>query len=100
MDRLERHRSLIDATDEQILRLLHQRMRIASRVGALKRRQGLPVVDPQREGRVLRRVAELNDLAQSPLDRSSVLCIFRSIIQASRRTQLSPRTSSPSRNAK
>ncbi len=93
MDALRRHRELIDATDEQILRLLHRRAEIASRLGALKRRAGLPIVDPQRERTVLRRVTELNDLAQGPLDRSSVTRIFRSIIHASRTTQMSKRNS-------
>jgi chorismate mutase len=86
------HRARIDSLDEQILALLNQRIGIASELGILKAGAGLAVVDAEREGKVLRRVARLN---RGPLDQGSVLRIFGAIIEAARRAQLRAEASRP-----
>jgi chorismate mutase/prephenate dehydratase len=81
---IEKWRSEIDLLDGELLRLLNERARIASELGALKISSGLPVYDGRRERQVLARLCESN---QGPLDRESVSSIFRCIIRESRRLE-------------
>ena len=81
---IEDWRDEIDAIDGELLRLLNARLRIAIKVGALKRAAGLPLNDHEREQQVLGHLRELNE---GPLDDETVARLFRSIIQESRRLQ-------------
>jgi chorismate mutase / prephenate dehydratase len=81
---IEKWRSEIDILDSELLRLLNERARIASELGALKVSSGLPVYDGRRERQVLARLCESN---QGPLHRESVSTIFRCIIRESRRLE-------------
>ena len=81
---IERWRSEIDELDEELLRLLNMRARLAMKVGALKRSTGLPLRDPEREEFVLRHLQELNN---GPLDQQAVARLFRRIIRESRRIE-------------
>jgi chorismate mutase / prephenate dehydratase len=82
--RMEQCRAEIDSIDAELLRLLERRAEVASEIGALKRRAGLPICDPGREREVLRRVRQRNPGA---LDDLGVMRIFRSIMRESRRLQ-------------
>jgi chorismate mutase-like protein len=77
-------REEIDRVDEELLRLLNRRARLAAEIGELKRRAGLPVLDPAREREVLsrRRAADAG-----PLGRGAVVRIFRRIVRESRRVE-------------
>ena len=79
---IEQWREEIDILDVELLRLLNERARIASELGALKESSGLPVYDGRRERQILARLCQSN---QGPLDRGSVSSIFRCIIRESRR---------------
>ncbi len=57
-DELERLRERIIALDEELVRLIGERRDLALRIGELKAGLGLPVLDPAREARVVRRAAE------------------------------------------
>ena len=81
---IEDWRNEIDAIDGELLRLLNARLRIAIKVGALKRTAGLPLNDREREREILSQLRELND---GPLDDETVVRLFRQIIQESRRLQ-------------
>ena len=83
---VEHWRSEIDILDSELLRLLNERARIVSELGALKVSSGLPVYDGRRERQVLARLCQSN---QGPLDRESVSAIFRCIIRESRRLEAS-----------
>lgn len=83
---VEQWRSEIDILDAELLRLLNQRARIASHLGALKVSSGLPVYDGRRERLVLARLCESNP---GPLNRESINSIFRCIIRESRRLEIS-----------
>ena len=48
---IERWRNEIDEIDEELLRLLNMRARLAIKVGSLKRASGIPVRDREREVR-------------------------------------------------
>lgn len=91
---IEHWRHEIDELDEELLRLLNMRARLAMKVGALKRAAGLPLRDLEREQFVLRHLQELNN---GPLDQEAVTRLFRRIIYESRRTEslMADRANSP-----
>ncbi len=81
---IEDWRAEIDALDEELLRLLNARARLALKVGASKRSAGLALCDRTRERAVLTRVCRAN---RGPLDERAVAAIFRLIMRESRRVQ-------------
>jgi chorismate mutase len=81
---LEALRSTIDDLDRRILELLAERVRVVLSVGDYKRRNGLAVYDPERERRMLERLARM---APKPLDGDTVRRIFERLIDESRRIE-------------
>jgi chorismate mutase/prephenate dehydratase len=80
--RLDDIRARIDSLDEQILRLISDRARLAQQVGASK--SGAPVrardfYRPEREAQVLRRIVKRND---GPLSDEEMVRLFREIMSA------------------
>lgn len=75
-EELAKLRAGIDRIDEEMLRLLSERGRLAQRVGEIK--QG-NLYRPEREAQVLRRIAALN---AGPLPEAAVRTIFREIMSA------------------
>src|SRR5215213_8191934 len=73
-------RAEVDAVDEEIVRLLDQRARLARRIGEIKRDNGLQAYAPARERAVLDRVASLGagDFPARGLE-----AVFREIISSS-----------------
>ncbi|HEX9108497.1 MAG TPA: chorismate mutase [Longimicrobiales bacterium] len=58
-EHLEELRSEIVAVDGQLVALLARRLALVEEVGRVKRRLGLPTLDPTREAEVVRRAAQL-----------------------------------------
>ncbi|HEX8474093.1 MAG TPA: chorismate mutase [Pyrinomonadaceae bacterium] len=81
---IEDCRTKIDAIDDELLRLLNERARIALEVGESKRSEGRSLCDRTREQEVIERVCHANT---GPLDSHAVESIFRRIIRESRRVQ-------------
>lgn len=81
---IEHWRKEIDDIDEELLRLLNMRARLALKVGALKQAAHLPFCDPDRERIVLGRLQAINS---GPLDEHAVGKLFRRIIRESRRVE-------------
>ena len=81
---IEHWRKEIDEIDQELLRLLNMRARLAIKVGTLKQAADLPFCDPERERYVLGRLQDLND---GPLDQLAVGKLFRRIIRESRRVE-------------
>jgi len=79
---LEDWRAEIDQLDNELLRLLNRRARIACALGAVKIAAGLPAYDSRRERQVLARMCAAN---QGPFEKESVTRIFRRIILETRR---------------
>jgi chorismate mutase len=82
---LARCREEIERIDDEIVALLARRMALGKRTGELKREAQLPILDPDREAAVLRRVAAL--ASDSALPAEPVDAIFREIVSMSRRAQ-------------
>ena len=66
MESLNELRQDIDALDAQLAALYRRRMDVAARIAAVKREQGLPVLQPEREREIRARLAELAAPALQP----------------------------------
>ena len=77
-------RESIDSIDDEILQLINQRLSIARRIGLIKSRKGVQVVDPERENSLIQR---LNMFNRGPLSKENLYHIFREIITVSREIQ-------------
>ena len=74
-------RSLIDATDRELLAVLNRRAALANEVGELKRQEGSPVFRPEREAQVINGLEAANP---GPLKNASLANIWREIMSACR----------------
>lgn len=76
-------RERIDAIDEQILELLSQRARAAQDVGEVKHAAAVdgPVLRPEREAQVIRRLQQLN---RGPFPREAIASVWTEVISACR----------------
>ena len=81
---LDELRRGIDAVDQQILKLLHERVRLVMAVGEYKRERGIPVYDPNRERALLDRLCKA---AEPPLDADTIRRIFERLVDESRRIE-------------
>ncbi len=76
---LQRLRRDIDAADDQVLRLISERAKLAHRIGEIKAGN---IYRPEREAQVLSRLAEFNAASGGPLPAGAVRQIFREIMSA------------------
>ncbi|MEX2571850.1 MAG: chorismate mutase [Gemmatimonadota bacterium] len=83
---LARIRSEIEKIDRSLIELIAERVRLARRVGVVKRSAGLPTLDPPREAAVVRRAGVL--AREVGLDDEDVRYIFWHLIGLSRRIQM------------
>jgi chorismate mutase/prephenate dehydratase len=79
-DELEGLRAGIDVVDEEIVRLLDERARLARRIGEIKLAEGLEAYAPARERRVLDRVSLLS---RGDFPKAGLEAVFREVISAS-----------------
>ncbi len=85
MSEIERLRETINAIDEQIVRLLTERARVALAIGRTKRALGIPLHDAARENAVLERAQTLN---QGPASDRALQAVYRNIIDMCLEVQL------------
>ena len=81
MNELEQLRQQIDAIDRQLLLLFLERMQVCSRVADYKRKIGMPVLDAEREKRVL---ADKLKLLREPGMEAEVYEFFNAVMSISR----------------
>jgi chorismate mutase / prephenate dehydratase len=74
-------RAKIDQLDQQLVKLMNERARLALEIGKVKNDSGLAAYAPAREDEVLCRVVKLND---GPLADRSLRAVFRELISGSR----------------
>lgn len=74
-------RGRIDAIDRKLVELLNERARCAMEIGHLKRSQGLPVYQPDREREILTNVESAN---RGPLEDTAVRRLFERVIDEAR----------------
>jgi chorismate mutase len=79
-------RAQVEAIDAQLVELIAARQAAVREIGAFKREQGKPVLDPEREAQVLRRVAELARAAG--LEEEELRDVWRKLLAMARRVQM------------
>jgi chorismate mutase len=77
-------RSEIDRLDSQLLVIFNQRAQLALKIGELKKIDGLPIFDPDREKRIFQRMKSEN---LGPLDDGAIVRLFERVIDESRRLE-------------
>jgi chorismate mutase len=82
---LEATRAEIERVDEAIVFLIGERLRLARRVGELKRTAGLRVLDPGREAAVVRRAGAM--ARDRGLDDEAIREVFWRLIEMARAAQ-------------
>jgi len=78
---LKEHRSEMESIDEQIIRLIHRRMGISKKIFEVKRAEGRPIIDPDRERWVLSHAMDL--AVELNLDAGAIKSIFETLIEMS-----------------
>ncbi len=78
---LDSQRSKIDRIDQELVKLVNERARIALAIGKLKSQAGLSAYAPVREDEVLARVLALN---KGPVSERCIRAVFRELISGSR----------------
>ena len=91
--RLEELRERIVDVDDEIIRLIGERRDLVLEIGRIKNSLGLPVLDPAREARVVRRVAERSRALG--VDEELTRDVIWRIISSARQTQSERGSSDP-----
>lgn len=82
--KIEDWRIRIDELNDEIIALLNKRATYATEIGKIKREQGLPVFDAEREQLVLEKVSAMT---KGPLTPESIKNIFQVIMQETRKVE-------------
>ena len=82
---LDELRKNIDAIDREILALLNRRAATAKKIGSIKLKAGLPMVDRKREAEVIRKIVRENE---GSLDSDAAARIYSEIIKETRQIQI------------
>ena len=85
---LEDLRKEIDKIDDQLLKLLNERIRVVNEVGAFKRHTQAPIYRPEREKAIVERLSRQHE---GPLTKAAIEAIFLEIFAVSRNYELPER---------
>src|SRR4030042_1225005 len=83
MEDLHKKRTRIDEIDEELIKLINERAKVAKDIGALKQKQGIGVVDPEREKGVLGKVKAHSEVISS----EDIEAIWAEIMSACKKVQ-------------
>jgi chorismate mutase/prephenate dehydratase len=83
--RIDDLRKKIDETDTNIVKLIGERIRIADEIGKEKKKEGKPIVDKEREKRVLENVKSI--ARGQNINQDNMENIYRQIIATSKKAQ-------------
>ena len=86
---LDECRKRIDQIDTQVILLLNQRAETAKHIGSLKAQAGIPIVDDEREAKILQKVSRDNS---GELSDEAAARIYRQILLESRQIQVNIRS--------
>ena len=83
VEELKKLREEIDRIDEEILKLLNERAKIAKRIGEIKNKYNLPIHVPEREREIFEKVLKINkEKFGEFFPNDALLHIYREIISA------------------
>ena len=87
-DGLKQLRNTLDNIDNQLLKLLNQRMEVVSKVGALKAQSGGAIYRPEREKAIINRLADISSKENTLLTKKAIEALFLEIFAISRNLEL------------
>lgn len=82
--KLKEKRKRMNLIDQKLLSLLNQRLRLALKLGEIKREMGKKIYDPGREKEVLEGLALKN---KGPIKEEDLIKIFKTVIKVCREYQ-------------
>lgn len=85
MSDINKYRKAIDSIDDELLKLLNERMKSVKAIGALKQTSGTSIYRPEREREILDRLDKANDGA---LNAAAIEAIFLEIFAVSRNLEM------------
>ena len=85
MPNLEEFRLKIDAIDDELLKLLNERMTYVKNIGELKQSLGAAIYRPERERAIVNRLKSQN---LGPLDQNAIEAIYGEVFAVSRNLEL------------
>jgi len=91
MKSLDECRKAIDTIDDEILKLLNERMKIVHRVGEIKNSSGGAIYRPEREKAIIDRLEAQSKKAGGALNKNAIEAIFLEIFAVSRNLELPER---------
>ena len=81
---IDDYRKEINRLDSELLRIFNQRAQLALNIGEIKKQQGIPVYDPEREKRIFEAMSSNNP---GPLENDAIIRLFERVIDESRRLE-------------
>ncbi len=78
---IDDYRKEINHLDNELLRIFNQRAALALKIGEIKKEQGIPVYDPEREKRIFETISQANP---GPLENDAIVRLFERVIDESR----------------
>ncbi|MCD6433974.1 MAG: prephenate dehydratase [Sulfurimonas sp.] len=91
MKTLDDCRVAIDSLDNEILKLLNERMEVVERVGEIKNDVGGAIYRPEREKDIIDRLTKLSKESKGLLNQSAIEAIFLEVFAVSRNLELPER---------
>ena len=85
LQELKKKRKEIDLIDQKLLILLNQRLRIAQKIGKIKKEMGKKIYDPEREKEILEKLKIKN---KGPMKEEDLKKVFNIIIKVCRKFQI------------
>ena len=81
---IDDYRKEINRLDDELLRIFNERAQLALNIGEVKKQQGIPVYDPEREKRIFETMSRQNP---GPLENDAIIRLFERVIDESRRLE-------------
>ena len=81
---IDDYRKEINRLDSELLRIFNERANLALKIGEIKKEQGIPVYDPEREKRIFVAMTGANP---GPLEDEAIVRLFERVIDESRRLE-------------
>lgn len=81
---IDDYRKEINRLDSELLRIFNERAALALKIGEIKKVQGIPVYDPEREKRIFQTMSDSNP---GPLENDAIVRLFERVIDESRRLE-------------
>ncbi len=81
---IDDYRKEINRLDSELLRIFNERASLALKIGEIKKKQGIPVYDPEREKLIFETMSIANP---GPLENDAIVRLFERVIDESRRLE-------------